>query len=130
MTSGPARLNTSNGPLTGTRALSEAELQRKRARDRKAQQAMRDRNKWTINSQLQAINHLTESLAVETARNNQFETKIRNLENENDSLRTQMATSCLLCEFEKHECLIAQRLRTAAQCLLCRAPVRVAFLRP
>lgn len=90
MASGPAEL--SNGsPLTGTRAMTEAELQRKRARDRKAQQAMRDRNKWTLQNQGQQIVYLTSALEAETSRTNNLSQQVRSLESENDSLRTQIA---------------------------------------
>lgn len=77
--------------LTGTRAMTEADLQRKRARDRRAQQAMRDRNKWTLQTQNQQIAFLTQALEYETAQNGRLNGKVQSLENENESLRVQIA---------------------------------------
>jgi hypothetical protein len=91
----PGPLQPSNASK-GTRALTEAELQRKRARDRKAQQAMRDRNKFTLQSQSAHINYLNDALAIETERTHRLndrvqdlETRVADLEAENESLRDQ-----------------------------------------
>ncbi|KAF4982854.1 hypothetical protein FZEAL_1604 [Fusarium zealandicum] len=62
----------------------EQELERKRARDRKSQQAMRDRNKWLVQSLSSALEERTRELGA-------MEAKLQSLESENSQLRTQNA---------------------------------------
>lgn len=69
----------------------EVELQRKRARDRRSQQAMRDRTKWTIQTlseQAAALSTALDQRAREVAA---LEAKVGCLEAENAQLRTQNA---------------------------------------
>ncbi|KAF2104583.1 hypothetical protein NA57DRAFT_51401 [Rhizodiscina lignyota] len=88
--SGPSE-DGSPKPTTGTRAMNESDLARKRARDRKAQQAMRDRNKWSLQTLTQQVAFLTHALENETRQNGALTAKVHTLENENDSLRVQNA---------------------------------------
>ncbi|KAI0152595.1 hypothetical protein GGR57DRAFT_469621 [Xylariaceae sp. FL1272] len=69
----------------------ELELQRKRARDRKSQQAMRDRTKWTINSLTEQVTFLTQVLDQRTKDVGLLDARLRILEPENAHLRTQNA---------------------------------------
>lgn len=89
--SGPQANESSDEPLTGTRAMNEADLARKRARDRKAQQAMRDRNKWTLQTLTQQVSLLTHALEHETRQSGTLSAKVQTLENEIESLRVQNA---------------------------------------
>lgn len=58
----------------------ETERDRKRARDRRSQQAMRDRNKWTIHSLSEQVAGLTTTLSA-------LENRVRYLEGENTQLQ-------------------------------------------
>lgn len=69
----------------------ELELQRKRARDRKSQQAMRDRTKWTINTLSDQVAVLSSALDQRARDMQSLETKVGFLETENAQLRTQNA---------------------------------------
>ena len=69
----------------------ELEIQRKRARDRKSQQAMRDRNKWTIQTLSDQVACLSSALEERTRALAVLETKLGYLESENSQLRTQNA---------------------------------------
>ncbi|KAH7162099.1 hypothetical protein B0J13DRAFT_1407 [Dactylonectria estremocensis] len=72
-------------------SLREHELQRKRARDRKSQQAMRDRNKWTIQTLSDQVACLSSALDERTRAMSLLETRLGFLETENSQLRTQNA---------------------------------------
>lgn len=69
----------------------EMDLERKRARDRKSQQAMRDRNKWHIHSLSEQVNALTKSLEEHSIHAQQLSHRLQQLESENDHLRVQNA---------------------------------------
>lgn len=69
----------------------DLELQRKRARDRKSQQAMRDRNKYTIQSLSEQVACLSAALEERTQACDVLEAKLGFLETENAQLRTQNA---------------------------------------
>ena len=69
----------------------EIELSRKRARDRKSQQAMRDRNKWTIQTLSDQVAVLSTTLEDRTRDLGTLQAKISFLEGENLQLRTQNA---------------------------------------
>ena len=69
----------------------EVELQRKRARDRKSQQAMRNRTKWTIQSLTDQVGSLTSAVDQRARDLSILEARARNLEAENAQLRTQNA---------------------------------------
>lgn len=69
----------------------ELDLQRKRARDRKSQQAMRDRTKWTINTLSEQVAVLSTALDQRTRDVAALEAKMGYLETENAQLRTQNA---------------------------------------
>lgn len=71
--------------------LKELELQRKRARDRKSQQAMRDRNKWTIRTLTDQVAFLSGTLDQKARDVAALEAQIRHLKGENTQLRTQNA---------------------------------------
>lgn len=72
-------------------SVKEAELQRKRARDRKSQQAMRDRTKWTIFNLNEQVAFLTQMLSDRARDINLLNTRMRMLETENAQLRAQNA---------------------------------------
>lgn len=69
----------------------ELELQRKRARDRKAQQAMRDRNKWTIHTLAEQVGMLSTALNQKASDLAALEAQISYVKAENIQLRTQYA---------------------------------------
>jgi len=64
---------------------------RKRARDRKAQQAMRDRNRWTLQYLGEQVARLSEQLAAEQQAAGRLHSRVLALESENDHLRVQNA---------------------------------------
>ncbi|CAH0025241.1 unnamed protein product [Clonostachys rhizophaga] len=78
----------SQSPQTQRR---ELELQRKRARDRKSQQAMRDRTKWTIHTLGEQVAVLSTALDQRTRQLASAESKLAFVETENTQLRTQNA---------------------------------------
>lgn len=69
----------------------QMELQRKRARDRKSQQAMRERTKWTIANLTEQVAFLTRALEERTQEAAITGSRICVLEAENAHLRTQNA---------------------------------------
>ncbi|VUC28431.1 unnamed protein product [Clonostachys rosea] len=69
----------------------EVELRRKRARDRKAQQAMRDRTKWTINSLSEQVSVLTATIDERACELQSLRLTVSQLEADNAHLRTQNA---------------------------------------
>ncbi|KAM0277421.1 hypothetical protein ACHAQH_005783 [Verticillium albo-atrum] len=69
----------------------ELEIQRKRARDRKSQQAMRDRNKWTIDNLTEQVAMLTQTVEERTHETEMLSRRVEILEGENSQLRTQNA---------------------------------------
>jgi hypothetical protein len=84
----PSPTDSSPGSLQSQR---EIDIQRKRARDRKSQQAMRDRNKWTINNLSQQVAFLSRTLEDSSKDAGRLNAKIQVLENENEHLRVQNA---------------------------------------
>ncbi|KAI1316060.1 hypothetical protein F5Y16DRAFT_406911 [Xylariaceae sp. FL0255] len=82
---------SSDGQGDGAPNTSDIELQRKRARDRKSQQAMRDRTKWTIANLTEQVTFLTQVLDQRTRDAGLLDTRVRMLEKENVHLRTQNA---------------------------------------
>ncbi|KAH8176644.1 trichothecene efflux pump [Sarocladium implicatum] len=69
----------------------ESELERKRARDRRSQQAMRDRNRWTIQTLSEQVAALDIALRDRTRDLGVLETRVTYLEGENAQLRTHNA---------------------------------------
>ncbi len=85
---------SSSGRTAGSGAAltpKEIELQRKRARDRKSQQAMRDRTKWTIFNLNEQVSFLTQMLSERSRDVNLLNSRMRMLETENAQLRTHNA---------------------------------------
>jgi hypothetical protein len=87
----PSESSTSPVIAAGLRAMTATELAQKRARDRKAQQAMRDRNKDTIQTLTHQVAYLTHALECETHRSGELACKVQTLESENNGLRVQLA---------------------------------------
>ncbi|KAK4936918.1 hypothetical protein LTR10_022296 [Elasticomyces elasticus] len=73
------------------RRSADMELQRKRARDRKSQQAMRDRAKWTLESLMDQVAQLHRALEQEGKRNDHLQRQISTLEKENERLQAENA---------------------------------------
>lgn len=73
------------------RKCNQSDLERKRARDRKAQQAMRDRNKWTLQYLTDQVSQLSVALDEETQQIQKLNARIQSLETENDHLRVENA---------------------------------------
>ena len=69
----------------------ESELEKKRARDRRSQQAMRDRNRWTIQTLSEQVTALDAALRDRTRDLGTLEARVSYLEGENAQLRTQNA---------------------------------------
>lgn len=84
-----AQSPTQNAPQE--QSSKELELQRKRARDRKSQQAMRDRNKWTIHTLTEQVGILSTALDQRARDLAALEAQIGFLKAENTQLRTQNA---------------------------------------
>lgn len=89
----PTKTNTSPSKdhHGANRGLSDTELQRKRARDRKSQQAMRNRIKWSMDGLTEHVAHLTKALEQETWQNSHCQRRIFALEQENVQLRADNA---------------------------------------
>ncbi|KAK0388945.1 hypothetical protein NLU13_2522 [Sarocladium strictum] len=85
--------DSSMSPPNQSKELSqrELELERKRARDRRSQQAMRDRNKWTIHTLSEQVATLDAALHERMRDLGALEAQVRFLEGENAQLRTQNA---------------------------------------
>src|SRR5690242_2636045 len=69
----------------------EIELAKKRARDRKSQQAMRERTKWTIANLTEQVAFLTRALEERSTEIAAVQSRVCSLETENAHLRTQNA---------------------------------------
>jgi hypothetical protein len=69
----------------------EIDLERKRARDRKSQQAMRDRTKWTVHSLTEQVNVLTKALEEQSKHTGLLSQRLQSLEAGNEHLRVQNA---------------------------------------
>ncbi|CAK7219515.1 hypothetical protein SBRCBS47491_003879 [Sporothrix bragantina] len=82
---------SSSAASASTLSAKEVELQRKRARDRKSQQAMRDRTKWTIFNLNEQVAFLTQMLSDRARDVNLLNSRMRMLETENSQLRAQNA---------------------------------------
>jgi hypothetical protein len=94
----PQSASTGGSPESGSASgkgaavsAKETELLRKRARDRKAQQAMRDRTKWTINNLTDQVLLLNQVIETKTRDLGALDSRVRVLETENAQLRTQNA---------------------------------------
>ena len=83
--------SASPSPSGSSLSQRELELQRKRARDRKSQQAMRDRTKWTIHTLSEQVAVLSAALDQRARDMATLEGKVGYLETENAQLRTQNA---------------------------------------
>ncbi|KXJ90406.1 hypothetical protein Micbo1qcDRAFT_205254 [Microdochium bolleyi] len=70
----------------------DLELERKRARDRRSQQAMRDRNKWTIQNLTQQVASLSAALDEQASTACRLGDRVKLLERENWQLRTAQTT--------------------------------------
>ena len=92
--SGPSAVSPASGSSEssfGNVKSKELELQRKRARDRKSQQAMRDRTKWTIANLTEQVSFLTQTLDERTRDVGLLDARLRMLETDNAHLRAQNA---------------------------------------
>ncbi|KAF2643303.1 hypothetical protein P280DRAFT_467356 [Massarina eburnea CBS 473.64] len=89
-TTSPASTSTANAARTPA-ALEHENLQRKRARDRKSQKAMRERTKWNIQNLSQQVEQLTHALEMETREKNELYSRFLAVSDENDHLRVQKA---------------------------------------
>ena len=67
------------------------ELARKRARDRRSQQAMRDRNKWALQNLNEQVEYLTQLLNEKSDENAGLYNRLQVVESEVDQLRDQNA---------------------------------------
>ncbi|KAF2022346.1 hypothetical protein BU24DRAFT_339413 [Aaosphaeria arxii CBS 175.79] len=76
--------NSTNNPEYET-------LERKRARDRKSQKAMRERTKWNIQCLNDQVAHLTQALEVSTREKSDLYNRFLAISEENDHLRVQKA---------------------------------------
>ncbi|KAK7429089.1 hypothetical protein QQZ08_004304 [Neonectria magnoliae] len=83
--------DSAQSPAAPAPSLRDQELHRKRARDRKSQQAMRDRNKWTIQTLSDQVACLSGALEDRARATDVLEAKLGFLETENAHLRTQNA---------------------------------------
>ncbi|KAF9735108.1 trichothecene efflux pump [Paraphaeosphaeria minitans] len=76
----------------GQRTTQDVEnLQKKRARDRKSQKAMRERTKWNIQCLTHQVEQLQRALGIETREKNDLYNKFLAMSEENDHLRIQKA---------------------------------------
>ncbi|KAL1611825.1 hypothetical protein SLS60_000045 [Paraconiothyrium brasiliense] len=66
-------------------------LEKKRARDRKSQKAMRERTKWNIQCLTQQVEQLTRALDAESREKNDLYNRFLAVSEENDHLRVQKA---------------------------------------
>ncbi|KAF2735569.1 hypothetical protein EJ04DRAFT_576053 [Polyplosphaeria fusca] len=79
-------------PATTTQSNQDHEnLQKKRARDRKSQRAMRERTKWNITYLTEQVNHLSQALEIETREKADLYNRFLAVSEENDHLRVQKA---------------------------------------
>lgn len=89
--SGASSGHTQQAQRSTSPVLRDQELQRKRARDRKSQQAMRDRTKWTIHSLSEQVADLSTKLDQSGNDIGLLQGRVACLEAENAQLRTQNA---------------------------------------
>lgn len=83
---------TSSGePPTPSSPNRNDELQKKRARDRKSQQAMRDRTKWQLQTLQEQVRYLTQVVGEKDELNGGLHNRLRLLEVEAEQLRDQNA---------------------------------------
>ncbi|CAI6336102.1 unnamed protein product [Periconia digitata] len=76
---------------TSPKSASTQELERKRARDRKSQKAMRERTKRSLTHLSQQVAQLTEALAGQNREKNELYNRFLAVSEENDHLRIQKA---------------------------------------
>jgi hypothetical protein len=86
----PSSIGSGVEPNTAL-AQRELDLEKKRARDRRSQQAMRDRNKWTIHTLTEQVSYLSYALEDRTRELGVLQARAALLEGENTHLRTQNA---------------------------------------
>jgi hypothetical protein len=91
MASGRSPTPATSSDGRSAKSQHDLELQRKRARDRKSQQAMRDRNKWAIDNLTEQVKYYTTALEHSTKDLGLLSAKIGELEEENEHLRVQNA---------------------------------------
>ncbi|KAJ4286771.1 hypothetical protein N0V90_013023 [Kalmusia sp. IMI 367209] len=79
-------------PASTSRPIQDYEnLEKKRARDRKSQKAMRERTKYNIQCLTQQVEQLTRALDMETREKNDLYNRFIAVSDENDHLRVQKA---------------------------------------
>ncbi|KAF2476716.1 uncharacterized protein BDR25DRAFT_375783 [Lindgomyces ingoldianus] len=83
--------DTTSPATTSTQNPDYENLERKRARDRKSQRAMRERTKWNIQCLSEQVNHLTRALEIETREKSDLYNRFLAVSEENDHLRVQKA---------------------------------------
>lgn len=82
---------SSNSSVGATSSLRDVDLERKRARDRKSQQAMRDRVKTTVHTLSEQVSLLNRALEEQAGQAAQLNQRVEVLEGENEHLRVQNA---------------------------------------
>ncbi|PSN69816.1 hypothetical protein BS50DRAFT_631785 [Corynespora cassiicola Philippines] len=83
--------DTTSPASTSTKNPDFDNLEKKRARDRKSQRAMRERTKWNIQCLTEQVNHLTRALEVESREKTELYNRFLAVSEENDHLRVQKA---------------------------------------
>ncbi|KAF2110310.1 hypothetical protein BDV96DRAFT_650954 [Lophiotrema nucula] len=83
--------DTTSPATASTQNQDYENLQKKRARDRKSQRAMRERTKWNISYLTDQVNHLTRALEIETREKTELYNRFLAISEENDHLRVQKA---------------------------------------
>lgn len=84
--------DTTSPASGGQRSAQDFEnLEKKRARDRKSQKAMRERTKWNIQCLNHQVEQLQRALDIETREKNDLHNKFLAMSEENDHLRVQKA---------------------------------------
>ncbi|KAF1974286.1 hypothetical protein BU23DRAFT_531782 [Bimuria novae-zelandiae CBS 107.79] len=83
--------DTTSPAGTSRTAQDYENLEKKRARDRKSQKAMRERTKWNIQVLTQQVEHLTRALKTEAQQKNELYERWLAVSEENEHLRVQKA---------------------------------------
>ncbi|KAF2837371.1 hypothetical protein M501DRAFT_937992 [Patellaria atrata CBS 101060] len=76
---------------TSKEAAARTNLEKKRARDRKSQRAMRDRTRWQIHTLTEQVTELTHALNLQASEKAELMTQLLTVSEENDHLRIQKA---------------------------------------
>lgn len=82
---------TPSPTANSAKSSDEVELERKRARDRKSQQAMRNRNRWTIQNLTEHVTFLNHSAEERINDLAMLNARLQALEGENEHLRVENA---------------------------------------